>query len=321
MDSFAAQDRADSTDAPARTSETSLRRTESHFAGHGGAPIFCRSWLPPSPVRALVIVHGFGEHSGRYEHVGAWFAERHTAVHGFDLRGHGRSAGRRGHVDGFSDYLNDLEIFLDHVRGESESLPVTLLGHSMGGLIATAMAVERSPAVQSVITSGAALSLSPELSGFKITLARLFKTIAPRLSMNAGLDVNAISSEPDEVKRYVDDPLVHGVSTASHATALIDQIERVRGRGGEVEVPVFLTHGALDRLCLPDGSVAFHQSIPGSFEHSSAPRAELRMYPRSYHEILNDVERETVMKDMLDWIESCETEAVEASDRENVDGG
>ncbi len=108
------------------------------------------------------------------------------------------------------------------------------------------------------------------------------------------------------VKRYVEDPLVHGLSTASHAAALIDQIERVRGRGAEVEIPMFVTHGALDRLCPPTGSMAFHQSLPGTIPGSSAPHAAFRMYERSYHEILNDVEREQVMTDMLDWIECRE---------------
>lgn len=320
MDSSAAQDGVASPAEGARLNEIPLRRTESHFKGHGGAPLHCRAWLPPDPVRVLVIVHGFGEHSGRYEHVGNWFAERGTAVHGFDLRGHGHSAGKRGHVEGFADYLNDLEIFLDHVGDQSGSLSTTLLGHSMGGLIATALAVERSPAVQSLITSGAALALSPELSGFKISMARLLNKIAPRLSMDAGLDAGAISSEVEEVKRYVEDPLVHGSSTTSHATALIDQIERVRGRGAEVEVPVFLTHGGLDRLCLPEGSVAFHQSLPGSLPASNAPRAELRMYPQSYHEILNDVERAQVLADMLDWIERCEKDATADGEGAKADG-
>ena len=221
-------------------------------------------------------MHGFGEHSGRYEHLGAWFAERDTAVYAFDLRGHGRSGGRRGHVNGFADYLNDLEIFLETVHEASEGLPVTLLGHSLGGLIVTAYAVERSPRVNSVVTSGAALELSPDLSRTKIALARMIYKFAPRLSMKAGLEAEAICSDPDVVQRYIDDPLVHGTMTTSHAVAVINQIVRLQGAGARVEVPMFLAHGAADRLCLPSGSTAFHQSLPGSIDPSTAPRAELR---------------------------------------------
>ena len=320
MDSLPAQDRAVAGGSREPVSGAGLRRTESHFEGHGQIPLFCRTWRPDSPVRALALVHGFGEHSGRYEPAAAWFAARGTVVHGFDLRGHGRSAGRRGHVGGFSDYLNDLEIFLDRVIAESNSLPVTLLGHSMGGLITTAFAVERSPRVQSLITSGSALAVSPELNGFKIRLARVLRKIAPRLAMSAGLDPNAISSEQHEVQRYLADPLVHDVSTASHAGALFDQIDRLRGAGSQVEVPMFLLHGALDSLCPPAGSTAFYQSLAGAREGSTAPRAELRIYQQSIHEILNDVERQTVMADMLDWIVRCEKDATRPGHQETQNG-
>ncbi|MBW2294135.1 MAG: alpha/beta fold hydrolase, partial [Deltaproteobacteria bacterium] len=141
--------------------------------------LFYRSWVPPEPVRAIALVHGFGEHSGRYEHLGAWFAERNTA-----------------------DYLNDLEKFLETVHESSGSLPVTLMGHSLGGLIVSAYAVERSPRVQSVVTSGAALELSSEISRFKISLARLLYKLAPHLRMKAGLDPHAICTDPDVVQRY-----------------------------------------------------------------------------------------------------------------------
>lgn len=310
MESPAADSRDASVGPPAPGHWDAVRRVESRFHGHSGLALFRRSWLPREPLRAIALVHGFGEHSGRYEHLGAWFAERNTAVHGFDLRGHGRSAGRRGHVDGFADYLNDLEVFLGKVREASGSLPVTLVGHSLGGLIVTAYAVERSPGVQSVVTSGAALELSPDLSRLKISLARLIYKFAPRLGMNTGLDPHAICSDPEVVKRYIDDPLVHGISTTSHAVAMMDQIERLRGAGAQVEVPMFLAHGAADRLCLPSGSISFHQSLPGALDGSTAPHAELRIYPGNFHEIFNDVDQKTVFADVLDWIERCERDAL-----------
>lgn len=306
VESHAVAGQAAAVDPPGRSQVAPVRRSESHFRGHRDIPLFRRSWLPDRAVRAVALVHGFGEHSGRYDHLGAWFARCNTAVYSFDLRGHGRSAGRRGHVDGFSDYLNDLDIFLEQVSEEAFGLPVTLIGHSLGGLIVTALAVERSPRVQSVVTSGAALELSPALSRSKILLARLLCKVAPRLAVNAGLDPAAICSDSDVVKRYLDDPLVHGTSTTSHAVAMVDQIARLRGAGARVDVPMFLAHGALDRLCLVRGSQSFYQSLPGSVEGLTAPRAELRIYPQSFHEIFNDLEREEVFADVLDWIERCE---------------
>jgi alpha-beta hydrolase superfamily lysophospholipase len=290
----------------AQPDSDAVRRIESRFLGHSQLALFRRSWLPPEPVRAIALVHGFGEHSGRYEHLGAWFAERDTAVHSFDLRGHGRSPGLRGHVASFADYLNDLEHFLKFVREESGSLPVTLMGHSLGGLIVTSYAVERSPQVRSVVTSGAALELSNSLSGFKVSLARVLSKIAPRFGINAGLDVNAICTDTEVVKRYIDDPLVHGITTTSHAVAMLDQIERVHAAGAKVQLPMLLAHGEADQLCPLSGSVSFYESLPGSHDGSSGPRAELKTYPDRGHEIFNDFDYEIVFADVLGFIERCE---------------
>lgn len=316
VESHAAAGQAAAVSPPGQSHLEIVRRSESQFRGYREIPLFRRSWLPVEAVRAVALVHGFGEHSGRYDHLGAWFARRNTAVYSFDLRGHGRSAGRRGHVDGFADYLNDLEIFLERVFEDAFGLPVTLIGHSLGGLIVTAFAVERSPRVQSVVTSGAALELSPSLSRSKILLARLLYKLAPRLAVDAGLDPREICSNPDVVERYIADPLVHGTTTTSHAVATIEQIARMRGAGARVDVPMFLAHGDMDRLCLARGSESFYQSLPGSVEGSTAPRAELRIYPQRFHEIFNDFEHDEVFADVLDWIGRCEKDAQAGSGRE-----
>ncbi|MDP6977863.1 MAG: alpha/beta hydrolase [Myxococcota bacterium] len=292
----------------AGTPDDAIRRIEGRLEKHERSWLFRRSWIPREPTRTIALVHGFGEHSGRYEHVGAWFARRGAEVHGFDLRGHGRSSGKRGHVDAFADYLDDLERFLDVVRSTAEGRPVTLIGHSMGGLIVTSLAVERSPDVQSVVTSGAALAVSPDLEGFKVSLAKWLGRLLPRVAMDAGLDPNGICTDAEVVRQYVADPLVHGTSTMSHAAALFDQMDRVRGAGREVGIPMFVTHGALDALCPPVGSEQFHQSLPGAAEGDASPVATLRIYPRSGHEIMNDVEQESVLSDYQTWIEQREAD-------------
>ena len=141
-----------------------IRRTESQFEGSDRRFLFRRAWLPPDPHRLLVLVHGYAEHSGRYDHVGTWFGERGYAVHAYDQRGHGRSDGRRCHVERFSEYLDDAEIFLAAAGSEHVGLPTYLLGHSMGGLVVATLLVERKPEIQAAITSGAALRLSPNIS-------------------------------------------------------------------------------------------------------------------------------------------------------------
>src|SRR5262249_41899882 len=149
--------------------------------------LFRRGWIPERVRASVVLVHGFGEHSGRYEHVGQWLAERQFAVHAYDQRGHGRSAGRRCHVDRFDEYLDDLAAVLDDVRAKAPEHPLFLIGHSMGGLVVATFARERSPAVDGAVLSGAALAL-PEGSN-RIRMARLVRAVLPRLRLSAGLDL------------------------------------------------------------------------------------------------------------------------------------
>jgi len=298
--------RSGSVDALGLRGALSLRRVESRFRGHRNVSLFRRTWHPESPRRAIVVVHGFGEHSGRYETFAAWFANAGASVFSFDLRGHGRSGGPRGHVESMADFLNDLERFLEVVRDETDGLPISLVGHSMGGLIVAAFAVKRDPRVICIATSGALLA-SPALSPAKALLARLVRSVMPRLAFEAGIDPRAISTIPEEVERYREDPLVHGRSSVSLVVELLEAARSVAGAGQRVERPMLLMHGALDTLCLPEGSDAFYRSLPAT--ERDVPVADLRIYSRSRHEIFNDVEREIVFADLLGWIERCEANA------------
>ena len=122
---------------PTPVDRTRIRRTEAQLPGARGEILFRREWRGPAPERSLLLVHGLAEHSGRYEHFGAWFAERGCAVHAYDLIGHGQSDGARGHLRKFSDYLDDLDAMLHFVREHEPELPIVLVGHSVGGLVVT----------------------------------------------------------------------------------------------------------------------------------------------------------------------------------------
>ncbi len=285
-------------------SQVVVRRTEGRFTAAGGRSLYHRAWLPPEPKRALVIVHGFGEHSGRYEDMAAWFSQRGSALHAFDQQGHGLSTGRRGHAGCFDDLLDDVEALLELVAREHPGLSRVLIGHSMGGLVVSALACEREPAIDLLVTSGAALALSPDLSSVKIALARLLRRFAPRLAMEAGLDEEEISRDPLVVSRYREDPLVHGRVTSSLAAGMMDAIARTAASAAQVRVPMLLLHGDADRLCLPAGSQCFYAGLP----HSEVAGSEIRTYPKLKHEIFNEPERETIFEDLLGWIQRREAE-------------
>jgi alpha-beta hydrolase superfamily lysophospholipase len=137
-------------------------------------------------------VHGYAEHSGRYEEMASWLAGRGCAVHAYDHRGHGRSEGARCHVERFDEFLADLGVVLDAVRSEQPELPISLVGHSMGGLVTLAFLATRKPRLASAITSGAALSLGA-VSPLRVALARTVRRLLPRLAIGSGLDPEGLS--------------------------------------------------------------------------------------------------------------------------------
>ncbi len=278
-------------------SPPALRRLESHLRAGDGLLLFRRAWLPDRAERVLVVVHGYAEHSGRYEGFAEWFAARGAAVHAYDHRGHGRSGGVRSHVGRFDEFLDDLALFLDQVRLEHPDLPVTLVGHSMGGLVTAAFLTERQPALSSAVLSGPALSLGEGVSSLRIAAARLLRRVWPKLVLGSGLDPEGLSRDPEVVRRYLEDPLVFRTMTASLAAALLDAIPRTAARAGEVKVPLLIQHGEEDRLCLPDGSRHFHAGV-------GSTGSELRIYPGLRHEIYNEPEREKVYQELWDWLGS-----------------
>jgi alpha-beta hydrolase superfamily lysophospholipase len=226
--------------------------------------MFRRSWLAPQPKRVLAVVHGFAEHSGRYDVLGQWFASRGLAVHAYDQRGHGRSQGARGHVGRFGEFLDDLEAFVELLGKEHSGLPVVLVGHSMGGLVVATYLCERQPGpgLTAAVTSGAALALSKNLPRWRIHLSRLLRSVAPRLRLQSGLDVQGLSRDPAVVRAYLEDPLVDREA---------------------------------DPICPVQGSRSFQARV-------RAPASRLRTYAKLRHEIFNEPEHEDVFEDILEWI-------------------
>ena len=281
-----------------------LRRTEDYFEAAQGRRLYFRSWQPESPERVIVLVHGFGEHSGRYEYFASWFARRGFAVYAHDQQGHGHSPGKRGHVDQFADLLDDVERLNEVARQKHPGLLRVMIGHSMGGLVVTALASERNLQVDLLVVSGPALSLSPDISRFKLRLAGLLRYVLPRLAMRAGLDANGLSREAKVVRDYLDDPLVHDQVTAAMGAGMSDAILRTAGAARGIGVPMLLLHGESDPLCRVEGSWEFYKNLP----REDQPGSEIRTYPDFLHEIFNEVGRDEVYADLLDWVLRVESQ-------------
>ena len=272
-----------------------IRRAESHFVAAGGRTLFRRSWVPEDPRRLVVLAHGYAEHSGRYEDVGSWLAERGCAVHAYDHQGHGQSDGHRGHVRHYGDFLDDLDAFVRLCRSEHPRLPVYVIGHSMGGLIVASWTVSRSPDVSGVILSGPALVAGEPPGRGQLWLLQLLRRLAPRLRMRRPIAPETLSRDPEVGKAYMADPLVFQHMTLSLAGALYDAGGRTRSGAGDVEVPMLVLHGEADPIVLARGSRSF-------FEGLKTSGSDLRIYPELRHEIFNEPEGEDILGDVIAWI-------------------
>jgi alpha-beta hydrolase superfamily lysophospholipase len=278
---------------------SSIRRTETLIPSAGGGSLFRREWLPRDPERVLLLVHGLAEHSGRYAHVGAWFAARGCAVHAYDQRGHGKSVGIRGHLRRFSDFLDDVDVMLGHVRQVHADLPAFLVGHSLGGLVAATFVRERQPEIAGVVTSGAALRLGNNVSRSSIVMARAVAAVLPRVRFSTEIDPMGLSSDPQVVRDYLDDPLVFSKITVAFAREIFGAIERTAAGAADVSLPMLLLHGEADPICPVEASRGFFEKI-GSAEK------QITTYPGLLHEIFNEPSREQVFDDLLAWVRERE---------------
>jgi len=274
---------------------TDIARHEGWFEGADGLRLFERAWLPAGDARGrVVLVHGYAEHTGRYEHVGATLASAGYAVHAFDLRGHGRSDGSRALVRSFDAYLDDLDLLLDRVRAGAPSAPIFLLGHSMGGAIVALYAIERRPAVRGIVLSGPAVMTD---GGVGAWLLRAVGRLLPRLPL-VKLDAAAVSRDPEVVRRYDDDPLVYrGRVKAGLVAAMLDAGRRISAGASALQVPVLFMHGREDRLA----PVATSETLFGA----APPKDKtLKVYDALYHEIFNEPERDAVLSDAIAWLDA-----------------
>lgn len=262
-----------------------------------GNEIFMQRWMPEgTPSAYLLIVHGYAEHSGRYAHVARFFKDHGFGVFAYDRRGHGRSSGLRGYIARFELHLKDLTRVLDTVRTAAGRVPVFLFGHSAGGAIVTRYVLTRAPKVQGVLLSGAALKLGEDISPFLQRIAGLAGALLPKVK-TIKLDSASVSRDPEVVAAYDADPLVyHGATYARYGAELIKTTKAIQRDMEEFRAPVLIMHGGADRLTEPEGSRQLYR-------RASSKDKSLKMYEGLYHELVNEPEQETVMQDMLNWMQ------------------
>ncbi len=280
-------------------SATSAQRHHGYLHGVGGLRLHYRSWeAAGTPRAALVVVHGLTEHSGRYDELGESMAAHAISTFAMDLRGHGSSDGRRGHVPRFEVFLQDLDRFRREVQGLVDpACPLFLLGQSLGGLIVLRYLEEYDAPFRGGIIVSPWLATAVEVPRWKATAARLLERVLPAFPFSIGIRGEQLSHDAAVVAAYRDDPLVHGRITPRLFAETSIAMGQALQRRERIAVPILFLLGGEDHLVDIQRALAFARSL-------SRPDITLDVFPGMLHEPLNEVGRREVRLEIRDWLVS-----------------
>ena len=273
-----------------------MKHVECKLKGYKNFNLYYQCWLPSNePKAVLLVAHGLAEHSGRYINIVNHFVPKGYAVYGFDQRGHGKSQGQRGYAERFSHFVSDLKTFSGIIHSKHRDAKIFIVGHSVGGTIATAYAVHYQDEFDGLVLSGATLKVGASVSSGLIIVARVLSLLLPKMRLDV-IDASAISQYKTVVDAYVDDPLVYrGKIRARLGAELIRAIQILLPQMSKIDLPILIMHGTADRLSDPRGSEILYDRV-------SSGDKTLKLYEGFYHEIFNEPGREQVFADMEAWL-------------------
>ncbi|HEX9758366.1 MAG TPA: alpha/beta hydrolase [Nitrospiria bacterium] len=261
-----------------------------------GLKLFTHSHLPKIIKGHLCVIHGLSEHSGRYTHLIEYFLPLGYAVHLMDQRGFGRSQGLRGHVDRYVQYLDDLNGFIKHVQNKFSHGKTFLIGHSLGGVIASAFAMTHDSHLEGIILSAPGL----RIRNFHRSLYGVVKILnwfKPNLQLRHTLRYRHLSHDPSVGKAYIQDPLVHPFITPRFFLEFNHMLSFVHRNPHRLHLPCLILCPTGDRIVNPQGSIEFYQNLKN-------PLNTLITYPGFFHEIFSEVRKEQVFSDVKSWLET-----------------
>jgi len=267
---------------------------EGFFTARDGLRLFSRIWPAERGRGTLLLVHGFAEHSGRYARLAEDLNQAGYCLATFDLRGHGRSEGRRAHVDSFDDYLGDCRAFIEQL-GDECPRPHWLLGHSMGGLIAARYRQRHGGEFVGLVLSSPFLGFAIKVPAIKALAGRALSSLWPTLAMKTGLDPTVLSHDRQVVEEYRNDPLVSDIATARWFTEVIQAQQEARKQAGSLAGPLLVLQAGDDRLSSLQTTQAFFDAYGGVDK-------QIQVYDGFLHEVFNENERQRPLEDLLSWL-------------------
>lgn len=271
-----------------------LGEREGTLSSRDGTRLAWRAWPVPEPRAVLAVVHGLGEHSGRYAGLAEAMNRRGYGCFALDLRGMGRSAGRRGHVDRWRQWIDDCAAFHELVGERAGGVEVVPLGHSFGGVVVASAVLDGALRPARFVLSNPAFRPAVVVPGWKLLLGQAASGVLPTLTMGNEVDPALLSRDPAVATAYAGDPLVHDRISSRLFTEWVAASEAAVRRAGELTASCLLIVSGDDRIIDREGALAFARA--------AGERATVRDYPSSYHEPFNDLDAEQVFSDLATWL-------------------
>lgn len=273
-----------------------MQQSHGYLEGVGRLRLHYRTWEVPDPRAAILVVHGLFEHSGRYEELGDSMAGHRYSTFALDIRGHGASEGRRGHIARFDVLLQDLDRFRREVQGLLPiGVPMFLLGHSMGGLVALRYLEEYDAPFAGAIITSPWLGTAYDAPRWKVMMGNVFNRILPAFPFSVQLDPADLTHDDERGADYAEDPLIHSTITPRMFSELSSAIDTAFRRGERIKVPVLFLLAGEDTLVSTDRSLAFARSLP-------TERVTVEVHEGMRHEVLQERGRATVLAEIREWV-------------------
>ena len=277
-----------------------INKQSSFQSGTDKSNIFYQSWIKPNAKRVLILQHGFGEHSDRYGNIIEKLKDDDFNIYALDSRGHGRSDGKRGHVDQFQYYIDDLADLVHIAREEQKINKVSLLGHSLGGVIALQYSLEgfNQENLDALILSSPGLKVKMDFEKeVKKFVGELVASFLPDTMIGANLDLNYLSHDKSVIDAYKKDKLTHGKVSFQMATNLFNLSKALYEKASHLHVPILIIHGEDDGIIDVNGSRDL-------FRHLTVEKKFIKTYAGLYHELMNELpkDREMVLTDIVEFL-------------------
>ena len=254
-----------------------------------------QTWTADNTKAVVVLVHGMGEHSGRYNHVAKKLNDNDFSVIALDHFGHGKTEGKRGHNPSFEAVLESVTKTIEKATEIFPQKPVFLYGHSMGGNVVVNYVIRKKQVLKGVIATSPFLKLAFEPPKIKLAVGKLLQKIAPSITLGNELDANHISRDKTEVEKYISDPLIHDKISPNFSLTFIDTGKWAIENGHKLQTPMYLLHGTNDKIIDYKGTQEFA---------NNSEKATLKLYEGGYHELHNDLCKDEMLQDVVNWLNS-----------------